>query len=631
MVVPIMEMDVWNAQKNLVNGDKNNNSHEVHDSNHHHHQHVLVETFAGSFFGMATTATTTTISTNTTTSDDVMMMMESEGPKQRRHNEGIPILNPSPPLTNGPVIPRLSRMTTMSNNHTNNYYSGLMVEDSSNNNNNNKSRAMILLGLTMAGVASTLLTTIFSIFHGPIFLNGYQIPVSVYSTGNLIFSVINTVNDLVAAWVVDRVSFTGIEKRTDMIGISGLMFALCFLTPFWRWKNTTTSSSLPYQQQQQDIFHFVISMSLYDTLYSFTTILMASIVIDDSVMTDRQRAQFMASGKITNLVVSFVVAKLALALFDAHNLMPFRIFLIPLTLLASTLFMVAQGFLGHPNYFWVWSSRPLVLPKLHHHHQFRPYNYSSSSGRKLDWKKVAQEFWKHGNFKIFVGMEILLESQVTFSSFFLKSFVEDLICPTIFSCHGFLTLLRPLIPIASLMAYIPMYYYGYQRIYSILFTLNLVLAIFMILFVGSENASFIMFFLTIYTVFTGAVQASGFHLAMSDLVLEMKRLQLQEGRGLEPSLAGLFIGINALLCKPAQSVLPILATTILEHNNNDSSVRQQILYHLLIWIPLLFSMIQLLLWQQFTLTRSRVAWMRSELHWLQQQQQQYQSLQQITP
>jgi hypothetical protein len=54
-------------------------------------------------------------------------------------------------------------------------------------------------------------------------------------------------------------------------------------------------------------------MSLYDTLSSFTTMLLGSVVTDS--MTDSARVQFMASGKVVNFVCLFAVASHGLAIF----------------------------------------------------------------------------------------------------------------------------------------------------------------------------------------------------------------------------------------------------------------------------------------------------------------------------
>lgn len=520
----------------------------------------------------------------------------------------------------------------------------------------------LLLGLTVAGVASTLLTTVFRLFHVEVFLKAYELPLSSYSNGNFIFSIINTVNDLIGAWIVDQSSATTTIERSDMVGWAGMVFALCFLTPFFRWKSSFTT-----QQQQpppppagagadaiampvpvaiptprwQDTCHFVMTMSLYDTLYSFTTILIGSIVTDDHTMTYKKRVQFMASGKAVNLFASFAVARIGLSVFDTKNMIHFRLFVVILATLAAALFatghFLMNGMLVPSNFFNHFglltrrkrNRRHNSNRNLEHQTQGspivnKPKKYEDRSDnhqqRKLQWKQVALDFWRHRNFRRWVIMEMLLEAQVTFSSFFLKTFVDGLVVVeggfSRDTCDWFLAMVRPMIQVATIFAYIPIRQFGYPRLYTALFIANIAMAILMLLFSTPQSPLSILLFLTSYSVITGAVHHSGYHLAMADMVLEMKRMHATEGRLVEPSLAGLFMGTNALFCKPAQSALPVIAATVMEHSSsNDRS-----LFYLLVLPPLFCSIIQIITWRRFSLTPSITASMRSELISLEQKQ-----------
>ena len=188
-----------------------------------------------------------------------------------------------------------------------------------------------LLGLILAGAASTLLTTIFGIFHVDVFLQVYKLPLSTYATGNFIYSFINTANDVAGAWLVDV--FASESSRSSIIGISGCLFAFCFLSLFFLW-NTLAGFSPG--------FHFVTSMSLYDTMYSFMAILMGSVITDNHKMSNDDRIRFMAAAKVVNLVASLIVAKLGLTIFSKQDLQPFQHFVIVIAILACVLFTIAQ-------------------------------------------------------------------------------------------------------------------------------------------------------------------------------------------------------------------------------------------------------------------------------------------------
>ena len=86
-----------------------------------------------------------------------------------------------------------------------------------------------MLALTLAGMCSSLLSTIFGLFHVDVFLRVYQLPLHAYSTGSIVFSIINTANDVLGAWLLDAVVATNKMDRSDMIGVSGVIFCVCFL------------------------------------------------------------------------------------------------------------------------------------------------------------------------------------------------------------------------------------------------------------------------------------------------------------------------------------------------------------------------------------------------------------------
>jgi hypothetical protein len=81
--------------------------------------------------------------------------------------------------------------------------------------------------LTMAGMGLSLLVTVFALFHVDVFLRVYRLPLHLYSTGNLIITVVNTSNDLIGAYFLDAAATK--MNRSDLIGLSGTVLTLCFL------------------------------------------------------------------------------------------------------------------------------------------------------------------------------------------------------------------------------------------------------------------------------------------------------------------------------------------------------------------------------------------------------------------
>lgn len=447
----------------------------------------------------------------------------------------------------------------------------------------------VLMGLSVAGVALSLLTTVFGMFHVDVFLQAYQLPLPVFSLGSVVFSVLNTANNLAVAWWIDHTATT--TSRSDLIGLSGCLFTLAFLIPFFRLWET----DIPWLAG----LHFVLSLSIFDALQSLTSILMSSVVTDNHHLSQTTRVQFMASGKVCNLIASFVVARIGLAVFET-DMKRFRIFLLILASIVGLLFLIAQAMISQ-------SKNPFQnlfpTPSKEHH--------SKPTESKLRLYQVAKDFWQHRNFKAWIGMEMLLEAQCTFMSYFLKTFVDQLLLDGIGreDSDWIVSMIRPMTQIAAIFAYIPIRHYGYPNVYKVLFAFNIILSL-SILSVANESSSYrIMIFLCTYPVITGAIQSAGFDLAQADLVLEMKRKHALEGRYDEPSLAGLFMGANALLCKPFEKVLPIAATAIL-HRNDGS---KQSLFYLLVIPPLVCAVLQSLSWRNYDLNPVRTAKWGDEL------------------
>lgn len=445
-----------------------------------------------------------------------------------------------------------------------------------------------LRGLTLAGVAASLLSTVFGLLYVDVFLRVYELPLHSFAKGNLIFGFINTANDLVGAWWVDTRATQ--QSRSAMVGVAGCVLAVGFLAPFFRWS--------------RGLVHFVLSMSFYDTMYSFMTILMGSVVTDNHHMSDSDRVNFMASGRFATLVAGFLVARLGLEIFEMNDMEHLQLFLLIVSIVVCVMFMIAQFMMDSSN-----SSSDMASPKS-----------ESKTKRTLQASRVCRDFWNHSNFRAWIGMELLLESQNTFCISFLKTFVDRLILGDAISrdaCDILLSLLRPLTQIAGILCYIPIRKIGYPRVYTWLFVSNLVLSLICLLFGSPSNPYLTVVFLVLYNVTTGAVMSAGFHLAMSDMVLEMKYKHATERRTDEPSLAGMFMGANALLCKPMESFLPIIAAIFLDDTEFQTEAKsesaQWVLFYMLVLPPLFFSGLQILSWSHYTLLPGKADKLRSEL------------------
>jgi hypothetical protein len=376
--------------------------------------------------------------------------------------------------------------------------------------------------------------------------------------------------------------------------------------PFFRWNDPSTV-------EFYDEAHFILSMSMFDTLNSFTAILLGSLVTDNHHMTDQERVNFMASGKILNLLTAFVVARIGLHIFDEEDMHDFRVFLVVLAAVVGMLFLIAQ-IMTHFQIIVRWKSTSIRFLDFGKRQDEAP----KTSG-KLIIRQVVQDFWRHRNFWAWIGMELFLESQNSFSNAFLKTFVDRLVHDEGVSrdwCDWLLSIIRPVGLVCGILCYIPIRRLGYRKVYPILFATNIVLCLAMLFGANHKSTNAIIAFLVVYPAITDAVAAAGFHLVMSDMVLEMKKMHALDGRQDEPSLAGLFMGFNALFCKPAESILPVVAANMLDTLDltvEGSADLQRVLFKLLVIPPLVFSFIEWMSWSRFTLTPSETSQMRDDL------------------
>ena len=117
-----------------------------------------------------------------------------------------------------------------------------------------------LLGIAIGFIALTPLTTAFSLFHVDLFLTAYELPLASYAVGNAIYAFINTANDVGGAWLVDSLGQK--TDRSRILSITGILFAFCFLTLFFRFDKILfgSTSSIPSSFLQLALQHH---MELY--------------------------------------------------------------------------------------------------------------------------------------------------------------------------------------------------------------------------------------------------------------------------------------------------------------------------------------------------------------------------------
>lgn len=486
-----------------------------------------------------------------------------------------------------------------------------------------------LAALTLAGLAATLMSTIFDLFHLETFLDAYGLPLGSYARGNIIYTAVSAVNDICGAWLVDSLDLRSSGRQGRAVALSGFVLAASFILPFFRWGRGSRFSS-----RTVDATHFALTMSAYDSAFTFCMILFGSMFTDCHHLNEITRVRFMASGKIVCMAASLAVARVGLSAFDTTDLSTFRFFVVALSLITCGLFALAQNTMPR---------RGLLIGGVRNRDMDSPRKFKPK--KRLDVRSVLRDFASHANFRAWILAEMLLEAQASFSASFLKEFVDRLLRSNGVSndsCDWLLSSIRPLTQIAGIALYVPIRRRGYRRVYMLAFEAKFVLSLMMVTFSSAQSTTAVALFLTVDSVLTSAVQSSGFHLAMADMVAELKLDQLKGGRYDEPSLAGLLMGANAMLCKPMGAFLPILAAWSLAQagysadvasnaaavQNGDTVAEEAVagtehrvqaaLFYLLVGPSLIFSIVQILAWSKFDLDGKRAEEVRIELNLLQE-------------
>jgi hypothetical protein len=487
----------------------------------------------------------------------------------------------------------------------------------------------VLAGLTLAGLAATMLHTVHTyqmeqLSSSQALVNGSSSSIhrhfGPYSAGAMI---LKTLSYVVGAWWVDSYAATR-RNRTDAIGAMGFGLAAIFLVSHW---HTSLAPRLQWA--------FECTRSVY-------ILILASPIIDDHRMSPVARIQFMASGQCINLGTALIVRWMC-ELFSSSNSSTVsntvprtladhesRIILLLLAIIACILFTVAQtqiASLKSPlirllfSPLWKRSRvkqddhgnddvdvRKLVPPITTEAPATSWWNNHALSRRgDLDWRRVVRDLCRSQRFRMWLGMEVLMESHIAiFHVSYLHEFVYNHETDGLDAKAAWALVLTR--KVAAIVTYLPMALpFGYAGVYRALFyTAGGLSIVVLVIHEISPIASVeLYYFAMVFLLFaTVAVHSAGFQLAMADLSLEMHYRQVLEGRIDDPSLAGVLIGANAVVCKPVAYLVSMLVTYMQTSPHS---------YYLLTLVPFLGSAFQLWFWNRYDLTPRRTAAMREEL------------------
>lgn len=478
-----------------------------------------------------------------------------------------------------------------------------------------------LAGLTIAGLAATMLHTVHTFRVEQLSSitsssNNTSHPNNPYAAGGMI---LKTMSYLLGAWWVDQTAATRDKQRTDMIGATGFALAFVFLV-----LHVFSSSVL--------LLRYKSTQWMFECFRSVYILILASPVIDDHFMSPVVRVKFMASGQCINLVAGLIVRWICQTLASARlgpnnnnetNDKPLDSLptsaLILLVLIVCFLFTFAQSKIANAKSMSLRTVVNPIVPQLRvkenknaelaDHHKLSSLNlvqlnhsegggvqYSNATRRPLELRRVIRDLGRCHSFLFWIGMEIWMEANIAVCHVFFLSG----------SIHG-----RSGWPIsvarksAAIATYLPMLLFGYVGVYKALFLTVFGMSMLSVLMVEASSPDLGLFVIFAILIATVAVHSAGFQLAMADLSLKLFHKDSMGGQLEESSLAGLLVGINALVCKPISFVAATSVERLIGH---------PLAFHSIALFMIIGSGVQLVLWRHYDLTPRKTAAMREELH-----------------
>lgn len=460
------------------------------------------------------------------------------------------------------------------------------------------STSALHIAFGLESFSSCLLTVTFTVFHVEMFLTHYALNLAHYAVGHLIFAVINTVNDVLGAWLVDALA-AKYRSRVIMVKYGGGLWALMFLTIWFRTDNLGGETSKNTAENSSEtwgpLIHFILSMSAYDTMYSFCAIVTGSIITELNVE-DSEKVKILRTRAIVHVISGILGVQLGQIVYNNNDLTFFRMYLVMLSILSCLGFF----FTG----------------KLLEQNQATEYTIPPENQKSIGFFESFWSVLKLKNFRYWLGMEMFLETQNNFNYNYLRIFLFHFAAGKISkeSILLIVTFLPPFSNLFKLILYSFVQKLGIYAIYKNFLITKIVLSAAITFFIGNSNWIFILIFIIINFILN-SVPSIGFNIVISNLNEELQFTQIVNQGFVNPSVAGMFMGVNAVFCKPMDSLLPILAANMLKSAGISTDVaagkqneveissenNSDVFFQLLVFPPLILGIIQLLSWNMYSL------------------------------
>lgn len=446
---------------------------------------------------------------------------------------------------------------------------------------------------------TSLINNIFLLFYVSTFVTIFDIDSTSFYIGETIFLIWNSVNDPFFGWLSDSGTLKEskgkdktdiVMKRIDALSKFGPLFTVSFLL-FW-------FKVMPIALQ------FTIALCLYDSFLTMVDLhhqaLLADITIDakDRVKLNSYCSAFSAAGSLS-VFISY-------ALWDKNDMMKFQMYCLFIALFACFGFYICCK----------------SLKKYYKENHFSKKNDEETKNTVGDFsvvKKYTSQVLKHRNFLLFSAMNLVQVFHCHFNSNFFPLFIHQLLGHILTPTQGAMLLgFSFLVPHINNLYFLHLCKrYGSYNIIKTLFIIKLVLALLMWT-LGMNYWYLLCMFIVSNRVFTEGT-CRLLNLVISDLVDE----DFVKFRRQSP-VSALVFGTAALLSKPGQTLAPLIGSYLIYLQTGKSLFMDQDSANLkihsqsgathgdddrfkegcfvvLIVIPVVCALVQLFVWQLFSL------------------------------
>ena len=409
--------------------------------------------------------------------------------------------------------------------------------------NSNKLSKKNLWGYALGAIPTGLMAFIFTFKYIEYFFDELQLLPIYFIIGQVIYMTVNALNDPLSGHLSDRTNADKYgSRRLIYVKYGGPIWALTFILVWFPWS---------YTNQVIIFIHYVISICLFDTMLSLVVLCWLAVLPEMTDDTDeRGKAHFLS------LIVGVIcVLPFFLIIVDMNpTSVSFQILTIIMAIISTAiLYLVSIMCEEKPEY-----RKDEALPL---------------------WKSIKEAF-KSKSFVFFMGFN------------FCMVFIGSIGLSYLFI---YLALLNKITPegmglfflIYFVIAYFAQSYclklrpkWGIRKIILIFGTLRVVGSLFLFFFVIIPELEWMIWIAILwFSIFSGY---GVFTIPMNYLSVDED--ELKNGTRRE----GMFLGVNALITKPANSIGPILATFILVAygyiQGADSQVESAYLGIKILWI-----------------------------------------------